>query len=152
MTLVGRWGDISRLRNESVGPRASNSEAMKDSVHLVVGGSGGIGTALVRRLVAEEARVIAFARDESRLRSLAEETGARVETGDARNAERLAEIVKRVIEEYGRLDGAVCLAGSIVLKPAHGTTSDVFLDVLQQNLLTAFHLVRAAAPAMGRAG
>ena len=41
---------------------------------LVTGASGGIGAAIVRRLRAAEADVIASGRDEDKLRQLAEET------------------------------------------------------------------------------
>lgn len=125
---------------------------MKERIQLILGATGGIGAPLTRHCVQRGDRVVAFARDESRLHALAEETGAIPVVGDARDAEAVAGAVERAREEFGRLDGAACLVGSILLKPAHGTKPAEFEEVLRQNLFTAFHLVRAAAPAIASSG
>ncbi len=43
-------------------------------------------------------------------------------------------------------------AGSILLKPAHLTTPEEFSDVLRQNLVTAFNVVRSATRVMNAGG
>ncbi len=128
-----------------------STSADSGSVHLLLGGSGGIGAALTKRLVARGDRVVAFARDAERLAALAAETGVETIVGDARDAAQVEAAVEQTIATHGRLDGAACLVGSILLKPAHSTRPEEFSEVLAQNVGTAFHLVRAAAPAMGRA-
>jgi len=50
---------------------------LKGRTILVTGASGGIGAATVRRLVEEEAEVIASGRDEEKLANLAAETGCK---------------------------------------------------------------------------
>ena len=52
------------------------------------------------------------------------------------------------MEAHGRIDGAINLVGSILLKPAHATSPAEFDDTLTLNLKTAFYVVRAAAKAM----
>lgn len=121
-------------------------------VHLLLGASGGIGSALTHRLTARGDRVLALARDEARLVSFAAETGVSWMVGDARDPDVVSAAVERALGEFGRLDGAACLVGSILLKPAHGTSPEELQEVLSQNLLPAFHLVRAAAPALARGG
>jgi NAD(P)-dependent dehydrogenase (short-subunit alcohol dehydrogenase family) len=123
---------------------------MSEPVILVIGAAGGIGTALCRRLSARGARLIIAGRDEGRLQSLQREVPSEVVPLDARDMPALVVAVNAAIERHGRLDGAVNLAGSIVLKPAHATSPDDFDDVIATNLRTAFALVRAVAPAMGK--
>jgi NAD(P)-dependent dehydrogenase (short-subunit alcohol dehydrogenase family) len=52
----------------------------------------------------------------------------------------------------GTLDGAVCFAGSMLLKPAHLTTRDQFDEVIAASLTTAFATVRAAGRHMRGGG
>jgi NAD(P)-dependent dehydrogenase (short-subunit alcohol dehydrogenase family) len=127
------------------------SEPGQQRVVLVVGAAGGIGSALCRRL-APTARLVLAGRGQDTLEALAAETGGDVEVLDARDFDALSASVRRTVERHGRLDGAVNLAGSIVLKPAHATTSDDWEGVIGTNLRTAFSLVRAAAPAIGASG
>ena len=121
-------------------------------VVLVVGAAGGIGEALCRRLAAAGARLVLGGRNEEKLSLLANAIGGDVVPFDARNFEAMNDAVKATVERHGQLDGAVNLAGSIVLKPAHATSVEEFDELIATNLSTAFSLVRAAAPAMGRTG
>lgn len=125
---------------------------MSRPTHLILGATGGIGSALVRRLAARGDHVLAFARDAARLEELADETGASTLAGDARSADDVAAAVARAQEGESELRGAACLVGSIVLKPAHATSPEELSEVLAQNLTPAFHLVRSAAPVLGRGG
>ena len=126
--------------------------ATSASVVLVVGASGGIGSALCRRLVARGAKLVVAGRDETKLGALAAEVGGDVVPLDARNLDDVRDAVKGIVDRHGRLDGAVNLAGSILLKPAHSTSADEWDGVVATNLRTAFAVVRAAAPAMGQTG
>jgi NAD(P)-dependent dehydrogenase (short-subunit alcohol dehydrogenase family) len=84
------------------------------------------------------------------VRSLASDVGGEPEVVDARDFDAVAEAFARVQGRHGRIDGAVNLAGSILLKPAHTTTAQEWDEVVATNLRTAFAIVRAAAPAMAR--
>jgi 3-oxoacyl-[acyl-carrier protein] reductase len=118
-------------------------------VHLVIGAAGAIGSATVRRLRAADATVVLAGRSREPLDELAEEVKADdVRTVDARGFGAVQELVEAVVADHGRLDGAVNLAGSVLLKPAHLTTEEEWDETLATNLTTAFALVRAAAPAM----
>ncbi len=120
------------------------------SVVLVVGAAGGIGSALCRRLASKAATLVLAGRDEAKLRQLQEEVGGEVLGLDARDFTAVAAAATAVAERHGALDGAVNLAGSILLKPAHATSSEEFEETLATNLRTAFALVRGVAPVMGR--
>lgn len=117
-------------------------------VALVVGGSGGIGASLAGRLVSRGWRVIVAARDMDRLQTAATESGAEARSIDARDGASLDTLVQSVAQEYGRLDGAVNCAGSILLKPAHLISDQEFADTISTNLTTAFNMTRAAVRIM----
>jgi NAD(P)-dependent dehydrogenase (short-subunit alcohol dehydrogenase family) len=121
-------------------------------VVLVVGAYGGIGSALCRLLAAEGVKLVLAGRDAEKLRALADEVSGETAVVDARDPDALGAEVAAAVARHGRVDGAVNLAGSIVLKPAHATSLSEWSDVISTNLLTAFSLVRAAAPSMARTG
>jgi NAD(P)-dependent dehydrogenase (short-subunit alcohol dehydrogenase family) len=125
---------------------------MTSPTYLVLGATGGIGQVLCDSLYKRGASLLAFGRDAGRLEELAERTGAEALSGDARDPEAVEGAVERALERFGRIDGAVNLVGSLLLKPAHLTRSQEWDDVLATNLGSAFHLVRAAAKAMREHG
>jgi NAD(P)-dependent dehydrogenase (short-subunit alcohol dehydrogenase family) len=115
---------------------------------LVIGASGGIGTALVRKLSAQGKRLLLFGRREAALAKIAEETEQSFLVGDATDWKAVDQACKQVVETCGGLSGAVNLAGSILLKPAHLTSEQDLRDCIDTNLVTAFGMVRSAAPLM----
>ncbi len=121
-------------------------------VHLVLGASGGIGSALSRRLAAQGATVVLAARGKEALDALAEETGGESAPVDATDPDAVEALVAGVMERHGRLDGAANCVGSLLLKPAHRTSVDEWRETLSLNLDTAFFLVKSAAGVMQRNG
>jgi NAD(P)-dependent dehydrogenase (short-subunit alcohol dehydrogenase family) len=128
------------------------SEEKRGPVILVVGAAGGIGQALSRRLAERGARLVLAGRDMEKLEALAVEIGGAPRVIDARDVASMQAAVDATVADHGRIDGAVNLAGSILLKPAHLTTPEEWAETMATNLTTAFALVRAAAPAMSRNG
>lgn len=114
-------------------------------VYLVVGGTGGIGTAVARQLSATGARVVITGRDAERLTAIGAETGAKPLELEARDSSAVDTVLQDVHGSYGRLDGVVNCAGSILLKPAHMITDAEFAETLAANLTTAFNVLRATA-------
>ncbi len=115
---------------------------------LIVGATGGIGTALTRQLAAAGAELILAARSADRLGQLASETGGRVLAVDATDYQALED----ALADVEQLDGAVNLVGSIVIKPAHLTSIEQWQETLALNLSSAFHLVRASVRCMRQTG
>ncbi|MFG0284905.1 MAG: SDR family NAD(P)-dependent oxidoreductase [Phycisphaerales bacterium JB039] len=114
---------------------------------VIIGATGGVGSALTRRL-AGKTRLTLAARDADRLQTLADEVDARFVRADASSFEQMADL----FEQAGEIDAAVNLAGSILLKPAHLTSEADLHDTISQNLVTAFATVRAASRAMRGGG
>lgn len=125
---------------------------MSHPVHLVVGATGAVGSALARRLAARGDALVLLARDGARLAPLATELGALPVVGDATVPADVDAAVAAAVERFGRLDGAANCVGSVLLKPAHLTKDDEFRQVLETNLMSSFFLLRAAVRAFGPDG
>lgn len=79
---------------------------LEGQVALVTGGTGGIGSAIVRRYVEEGARVAVMARDPVQLAALQAELGDRIITirGDVSRAADNQTAVAATLEAFGKLD------------------------------------------------
>ena len=115
---------------------------------LVIGAAGGIGSALVRRLVASGGKVFLAGRDATRLETLATELGMPWGTVEATDPDAIDALADRATSELGGLDGLANCAGSILLKPAHLTSAADWNATLATNLTSAFGCVRAAGRLM----
>ena len=123
-------------------------------VAIVTGGTRGIGAAITRRLAAQGVHVVAVYRgDKTAAAALAAELdGVTVEQVDVADAAACADLVRRVLDEHGRLDHLVTNAGLLVEASAVDTDPSTWEQVVAVNLSAAFHLCRAALPAMRAAG
>ncbi len=131
----------------------NNTSAHKGRAYLLIGGAGGIGSELARRLVGAGATLTIAGRDAEKAKALADEIGAHaLGSLDATDHDAVNAAVKSAAEHHGRLDGAVNLPGTILLKPAHLTTPDELRATIDINLVTAFNLVRSASQAMKKDG
>jgi NAD(P)-dependent dehydrogenase (short-subunit alcohol dehydrogenase family) len=115
---------------------------------LVIGAAGGIGSALVRRLVASGGKVFLAGRDATRLETLATELGMPWGTVEATDPDAIDTLADRAASELGGLDGLANCAGSILLKPAHLTSTADWQATIATNLTSAFGCVRAAGRLM----
>jgi len=121
-------------------------------VFLVVGATGGIGSALSRALADRGAVLLLASRTEDDLAALAEEldgsgVGGAVSTMalDATEVESVEAAAREALEHAGRLDGIANCAGSLLLKPVHLTSPEEWRETMEANLTTAYAAVRAAA-------
>jgi 3-oxoacyl-[acyl-carrier protein] reductase len=133
-------------------------DAMEGSVAVVTGGGTGIGAAVVRRLAARGVScVINYASSQEAAEALATEVGQGAiavqadvaEDGDCR---RLA---ASACDAFGRIDFLVNNAGRTKFaahEDLEALTADDFIDVYRLNLVGAFQMVRACAPALTRSG
>lgn len=123
-------------------------------VYLVLGATGGIGSALCRRLAGRGARVALAARSEGPLGDLASglDTETSTHTLDATQPEQVVAVAEQVAKEHGTLSGIANCVGSIIIKPGDRTTDDEFETTLRLNLWSAFGCVRAAAKTMRSSG
>lgn len=111
-------------------------------VTWIIGATGGIGSALARRL-APRTQLVLSARNEAPLTALANELGAHDITVDATQPESIQQALTNVLQIYGRIDAMVLAVGSILLKSAHRTSLDEWHATITQNLHAAFYVMRA---------
>jgi len=121
-------------------------------VHLILGAAGGIGSALSKQLASEGAQLALAGRRIEPLEQLAETVGGSVHPLDASSVDEVEQAIAKVVETHGRIDGVVNCVGSILLKPAHRTSTEEWRDTLSANLDTSFAAVRGATRAMMKTG
>lgn len=115
---------------------------------LVIGAAGGIGRSLVELLHRDGWSLVLAGRTMDALIEVAATCGAKTACVDARDFDA----VDALFQAHPGITGAVNLAGSILLKPAHLTSAQDFDDTVALNLRTAFALMRAAGRHMKSTG
>lgn len=116
---------------------------------LVTGGAAGIGAAIVRRFVAEGARVLVGDRDQPRGEALCLELGeaAAFQGLEVSDAGSFATAIGCVISRWGRLDILVNNAGiALPAEPVQNTTLDQFEQLVDVNLRSVFLGCKLAYP------
>jgi len=88
---------------------------------LVIGGSGGIGAAVARQLVASGGQVFLAGRNSQTLAAAASELGVQWTPVEATEAAAVDACADAAAEALGGLTGITNCVGSILLKPAHLT-------------------------------
>lgn len=119
---------------------------------VIVGATGGVGRALCARLAKAGHSLVVGSRREAETRTLAEELGAIGHQVDARVPDDVEALFTRARNELGRVDAAVNLAGSILLKPAHLTSDSDWAETLATNLTTSFNVLRQAVKSFDKEG
>jgi NAD(P)-dependent dehydrogenase (short-subunit alcohol dehydrogenase family) len=112
---------------------------------VIVGATGGIGSALARRVAARGARPFLIGRDAARVSALAAELEAGHALADALDGAALAAAVQAA---GSPLAGLAYCVGSIVLKPLKRVTEADMLDAYRLNVVGAMVAVQAAASAL----
>jgi 3-oxoacyl-[acyl-carrier protein] reductase len=119
---------------------------------LVIGGAGGIGSAVARLLGAAGDAVFLAGRDETSLAALGGELGMPYGLVEATDPDAIDACADAAAAALGGLSGIVCCAGSILLKPAHLTTTAEWQATLAVNLTSGFGCVRAAGRLLRESG
>ena len=120
------------------------------SVLIVTGGTGGIGSSIVRSAAAAGRTIAIVARNEERLRELASETGAAPYVADVLEPQAMAETVERIEAECGTVDALAHAVGGISLRPLHATALEEWRKLIDINATSAFLVLKAVIPGMMR--
>lgn len=126
-------------------------------VALVTGASSGIGEATALALAAEGARVAIAARRVERLEELAkriQEQGGEtlIMNIDVTDESKAREMVKRTLQQWGRLDILVNNAGVMLLGPITGANVEDWRRMVNLNLLGLMYATHEALPIMQEQG
>jgi NAD(P)-dependent dehydrogenase (short-subunit alcohol dehydrogenase family) len=111
---------------------------------LVVGAAGGVGAAVCRTICAAGGRVFLAGRSLDSLEPLASTLGMPLQQLDATDPEAVDACADAAAAALGGLTGIVNCAGSLLLKPAHLTSTADWQATIAANLTTGFGCVRAA--------
>ncbi|GGC03893.1 SDR family NAD(P)-dependent oxidoreductase [Cellulomonas carbonis] len=126
-----------------------------DGAHvLVVGATGGLGSAICRRLAARGTRLTLTARSGERLADLADELGAAVlgtHAADITFPSAPADAVRAAVA-HGPLDGVVDAAGVVAFGAVSDLDDDVLDELLLVNLVAPIRLARAAVDVLPPGG
>jgi short-subunit dehydrogenase len=123
---------------------------MKDKVVVVVGASGGIGSAVSRELAAQGAQLVLVGRNPATLKALAAElaTDTLVLPTDITQPQQVEDLMQKVAAELGSIDVLVNAAGAGVMKQYNKITPEDLDLMLDLNLKGSFYTSQAAANIM----
>jgi len=121
---------------------------LRDSHAIVVGGSGGVGTAVVRGLAKAGARVTVIALPGAELDSLSAEVGAAALPMDLADLDQLDGAVDRAEAIHGPTDILICNAATNTSGPFQDLSAEQLRRAITVNMLSQMELVRQVLPGM----
>jgi 3-oxoacyl-[acyl-carrier protein] reductase len=122
---------------------------LKDKIAIVTGGGSGFGEGIVRKFVAEGARVVVADRDAaSATRVAASSSGAAIAVvADISNEAGFAAVVESAHREFGGLDILVNNAGvGHTPQPLETVTDEVFDSITRVNIKSIYYGAKAVVP------
>jgi NAD(P)-dependent dehydrogenase (short-subunit alcohol dehydrogenase family) len=121
-------------------------------VWLLTGAARGLGRSVAEAVLAAGDRLVATARDPSRLADLQERYGDQLRTAvlDVTDADAARATVQTAVDGFGRLDVLVNNAGFGHVAPFEQMPEDDFRSQLDTNFYGVVNLTRAALPIMRR--
>jgi len=125
---------------------------MQDKVVVIVGATGGIGSALTRKLASTGARLVLAARDSSAITNLATQlpVSDRILTvaTDITDRKLVDALMENTVVQFGQIDALVNVAGAAVMKPYSNLEPADLEAMLAVNLKGSFYTCQAAAELM----
>jgi NADP-dependent 3-hydroxy acid dehydrogenase YdfG len=121
---------------------------MSDPVFLITGASTGIGAETARLAAEQGYRVVLAARSADKLQRLAGETGGLAVPCDVAEWDDQAALVKRTLDEFGRLDVAFANAGFGGPRGFEKMDPDAMREMVLTNVLGVAYTIRATMPAL----
>ena len=124
---------------------------MQDKVVVVVGATGGIGSAVARKLADAGATLVLAARDSSKLDALAgelSETEVLCVPTDITDLQQVETLMQKTVEHFGQIDALINAAGAGILKQWNKLEPADLDAMLDLNLKGSFYTSQAAANVM----
>lgn len=120
--------------------------------YLVVAATSDIGIHVAKRLHGQGHKLWLTGRQVTQIEALAATWRVPYSVLDATEFEAVEEAFATAKLTMGSIDGVLCCAGSLLLKPAHLTSWREYLDTIHASLTTSFAVVRAAGQHMHDTG
>jgi NADP-dependent 3-hydroxy acid dehydrogenase YdfG len=119
-----------------------------ERVFLITGASTGIGAATARRAAEAGYRLVLAARSEDKLEALAREVDGLAVRCDVTEWEDQEALVRRALDEYGRIDVAFANAGFGGPRGFEKYEPAFMRDMVLTNVLGVAYTIRATMPAL----
>ena len=120
---------------------------MENKVVVIVGATGGIGSALTEKLAPTGAKLVLAGRNTDKLTDLAGEDILAIPT-DITDPEQVDNLFSKTVDRFGKVDVLVNAAGAGVMKQYNKLTPEDLDFMLDVNLKGSFYTTQAAAKAM----
>lgn len=109
--------------------------------YAILGGSGGIGSAVAQRLANQGATLSVASRDTSAYSDYSWASSAEVSEVDARQADEVTDWIAGLSGEHD-VHGVINAVGSIELKPLTATSQETWERTIELNLTSCFSLLK----------
>jgi NAD(P)-dependent dehydrogenase (short-subunit alcohol dehydrogenase family) len=121
---------------------------LRDAVIVVTGGASGIGRAMCRRFVREQARTIVVVDRNDAAHDVARDIGGRAQIADVATAEEIQRVVQETVREWGRIDLFCSNAGIGGGSGGLDTATADWQRIWDVNVMAHVHAARAVVPLM----
>jgi NAD(P)-dependent dehydrogenase (short-subunit alcohol dehydrogenase family) len=119
---------------------------------IVTGANGNLGTAVVKKLLDMDYRVIAVDQSGNRLEFASGSPLFDLQSVDLGNETAVGEFIQLMIRSYKKIDGALLLAGGFAAGDIHSTGGDDLKKMYSLNFETAYFISRNLFPHMVQNG
>ena len=119
---------------------------------LLFAGTSDISEKVISALLESGHEVMVTSRTEEGLRKITSMHNVHAEVCNIENFSDTERVFAKAIEKMGSVEGVANFAGSIMLKGAHQTSFDQYMNVINTNLTTAFSVVHNAPKFMKNGG
>ncbi len=120
--------------------------------YIVVAASSDIGYETLKNLKNNGDSFYITSRNADRLSELKSEFDCNGGILDATDFDAMDNMFKAAMEDMGSVEGVVCYAGSVSLKPAHLVSFDDYMETIHTSLTTSFATVRSAGKFLKKGG
>ncbi|MFB5597568.1 MAG: SDR family NAD(P)-dependent oxidoreductase [Nitrosopumilaceae archaeon] len=127
--------------------------SFKGKVVLITGGSRGIGFATAKLFSTSGARVVITSKNSVKLAEAAGKLGCLGIPADVKKLTEVRDVIKKIIEKFGRIDILVNNAGIFPkIKKLHEISEDEWNEVLDTNLSGSYRFAKEVIPYLQKNG
>jgi NAD(P)-dependent dehydrogenase (short-subunit alcohol dehydrogenase family) len=119
-----------------------------DKTILITGANGNLGAATVKKFLDEGYKVVAVDHSGTHLGFAASHDNFELRSVDLTNEEAVVSFMEEVIELYGRIDGALLLAGGFAMGGIDATDGEALKKMYSLNFETTYFAARSLFPHM----
>lgn len=122
---------------------------MEQRIILITGASRGIGRGLAEELSKDNIVIANYNNSEDKAKEL-QQNSANIDIfkADVTQKDQVQEMIKYVVDKYGKIDVLINNAGIALEKMFQDTTDDDFNKVIQVNLYSVFNVTKQVLPNM----